>query len=55
MVKTCSFLFDQKFECDLRNFGSIMIVDARHGDSSITEMAAILGVSRTTVTRVYRE
>jgi hypothetical protein len=32
-----------------------MIVDGTHGDSSISETAALLGFLRTTVSRVYRE
>ena len=38
----------------MRNLSNL-IVDATHGDSSISETAAFLGVLRTTVSRVYRE
>jgi hypothetical protein len=37
------------------NFDPGMIVDATHDDSSISETAALLGLLRTTVSRVYRE
>ena len=40
---------------NLSNFDRGMIVDATHGDSSISETAAFLGFLRTTVSRVYRE
>ena len=40
---------------NLSNFDHGMIVDATHGDSSISETAALLGFLRTTVSRVYRE
>ena len=40
---------------NLSNFDRGMIVDATHGDSSISETAAFLGFVRTTVSRVYRE
>ncbi|XP_038837169.1 acidic leucine-rich nuclear phosphoprotein 32 family member B-like isoform X2 [Salvelinus namaycush] len=40
---------------DLRDFERGMIVGARRAGSSISETAALLGFSRTTVSRVYRE
>ena len=40
---------------NLSNFDPGMIVDATHGDSSISETAAFLGFLRTTASRVYRE
>ena len=40
---------------NLSNFDSGMIVDATHGDSSISETAAFLGLLCTTVSTVYRE
>jgi hypothetical protein len=40
---------------NLSNFDRGMIVDGTHGDSSISETAALLGFLRTTASRVYRE
>ncbi|XP_052367348.1 uncharacterized protein LOC118374024 isoform X5 [Oncorhynchus keta] len=40
---------------DLRDFERGMIVGARRAGSSVSETAALLGFSRTTVSRVYRE
>jgi ribosomal protein L44E len=40
---------------DLRNFECGMIVSDRRASSSISEMAGLLGFSRMTVPRVYRE
>ena len=40
---------------DLSNFGRGMIVDDRGASSSISETAGLLGLSRTTVSRVDLE
>ncbi|KAJ8411416.1 hypothetical protein AAFF_G00174220 [Aldrovandia affinis] len=42
-------------KCDLSDFYRGMIVGARQGGVSISETADLVGFSRTTVSRVYRE
>ncbi len=40
---------------DLRDFERGMVVGARRGGLSISETADLLGLSRTTISSVYRE
>jgi len=42
-------------KCDLSNFERSMVVGARWASLSISQSAQLLGFSRTTISRVYKE